>query len=152
MRALRASYCLARTPGLVATALVGMAMCGCSSTKSKPIPVAGKILFEGEPLAQAQVVLVPVDAADKADAPRPAGVTDAQGRFELTTYKQKDGAPEGEYLVLVQYHPIVQRPGQDAEVGPNALPARYADPRQSPLRVTVSKGASELKPLEISRN
>ena len=152
MRALRPSSCPMRTPGLMAAALMVLAMGGCSGSKSKAVPAAGQVFFEGKPLANAQVVLIPVGDKAQPEAAHPVGITDEQGRFQLTSFKERDGAPAGEYTVLVQWYPQIKRPHNEIETGPNALPARYSDPKQSPLRVTVAKGNAELKPLEVSRN
>ncbi|MCE9530679.1 MAG: DUF4198 domain-containing protein [Planctomycetes bacterium] len=135
-----------RALGVAIMLLTGLASSGCGK-KAKPQSITGQVLIEGKPLAQAQIVLVPIGDKVKPDAPRPSGFSDEEGRFQLSTV-----ATEGEYAVLVQWHPLVELPGQEVQAGPNVLHARFADPDQTPLRVSVAKGTSELQPFEVSRN
>jgi hypothetical protein len=135
---------------LVACAVMGVTVCGCSGGKQpKVVPVAGKVLFEGRPLPRAQVVFIPLGDPAPA-AVRPVGTTDDEGRFTLSTFTQKDGAPEGRYAVLVTLFPLVGRK-DDLQLGPNVLPPRYADPQQSPLKAQVTKVQSELEPFQLTR-
>jgi hypothetical protein len=149
MRSRRLSYSN-RLCRLVACAVLGVMACGCSGGKQpKVVPVAGKVLFEGRPVPRAQVVFVPLSDPAPAAA-RPVGTTDEDGRFRLSTFTQKDGAPEGEYAVLVTLFPLVGQK-DDLRLGPNVLPPRYADPRQSPLKAQVTKVQSELAPFQLTR-
>ncbi|HEV3338920.1 MAG TPA: carboxypeptidase-like regulatory domain-containing protein [Pirellulales bacterium] len=63
--------------------------------------VSGLVLLDGAPLESATVRFHPADGT----RPATAGVTDARGRFELTTYFSADhvmrGAPIGTYVVTV---------------------------------------------------
>src|SRR5262245_41709247 len=150
MRSLRGSYRLIRCRLWLAAAFTGLLLCGCSGGAKQPktVPVTGQVLFEGAPLPRAEVVFVPVGATE--DTPRPNAITDAEGRFTPTTFSARDGAPEGDYVVLVAYRPIVGK-GDEATTGPNVLPPRFADPQHSPLRIHVSKSSSELEPLRVTR-
>ncbi len=144
MRVLRTSCRLFRTTGLMA-AVLGLGVCGCSGAK-KAGPVAGQVLVGDQPAAHAVVVFHPVNA--KPDAPRPTALTDAQGHFKLTTLKEGDGAPPGEYTVTVAAYQSVEYPSGDSQVV-NLLPARYAKPETSDLKATVTKGKAEVGPLKL---
>jgi hypothetical protein len=144
MRALRTPYRLLRALGLLA-AVMGLAMCGCSGSK-KAAPVSGRVFVGESPAAHAVVVFHPVNA--KPDAPRPTAVTDDQGRFTLTTLKEGDGAPPGEYTVTVAAYQSIESPNGDSIVV-NLLPVRYAKPETSDLKATVSKGKAEVGPLNL---
>ena len=150
MGLVRGSMCLNRLWMLPVCALVGAMAGGCSSANGpKPVPVTGRVLLDGRPLAHAQVVFLPA-ASPSPSAPRPTAVTDEEGRFRPSTFAQNDGAPEGEYTVLVTWYPLVGPKGQE-EAGPNVLPPRYADPQRSPLKAVVAKGTAELEPFQIAR-
>src|SRR5207302_444447 len=74
----------------------------CGESGRRPAyPVHGRVLFEGAPIANAQVVLHPL-AEDKAHPVRPTGRAAPDGSLTLTTYTAGDGAPEGEYAVTVE--------------------------------------------------
>jgi hypothetical protein len=107
--------------------------------------VHGQILVDGQPAVQAQVLFHPAEGGD--DAPKPTGQTDEQGYFNLTSFVNGDGAPEGGYLVTVTWFRVYQR-GQEV-VRYNALPPRYANPQSSQLQVSVAKGNNELSPLQL---
>ena len=77
-------------------------------------------------------------------------VCDAQGRFELTTYDARDGAPAGQYAITVELRQPQQRGEEMVRDGPNVLPPKYADASRSPLRYTVVEGRNEVPPLVIS--
>ena len=132
-------------PFLAVLALV--ALCPACSSNRKPVnKVRGQVLVDGRPAAQAQVLLHPTGSA--ADELRPAGKTDEQGYFTLTSYVNGDGAPEGDYAVTVTWFRIYQARGDVTRY--NALPQRYAAAQTSQLRVTVNKGDNELTPLQLS--
>lgn len=147
MRALRTSSCLMRTPILLIAALACTAMCGCGVSKPKPAPVSGQVLLGEAPVANAVVILHPVRADAKAI--RPAGRTDEQGRFTLTTNKDGDGAPPGDYRVTITAYQSEVRKGDDSVIV-NHLPEKYARPETSTLSVTVSKGNNEVGPFRLA--
>jgi hypothetical protein len=81
-------------PLLLITAGVS-AGCGAPTVSYSMIPVEGAITFEGEPLANAEVMF------DSPDGPRGFGTTDENGRFTVTTRQFGAGLPAGRYRVLV---------------------------------------------------
>jgi 5-hydroxyisourate hydrolase-like protein (transthyretin family) len=101
-------------------------------------PLTGTVTFQGQPAAGATVRFYRTDA-DRPNRPRIVadGLTDEKGKYQLTTSKPFDGIPAGEYRVVVlQTGRYVA--GQAKEG--NKLPAKYADPRMTPLRATVKAG------------
>ena len=100
-------------------------------------PAQGKVLFDGQPVAGAQVVLLSLSKGPSADA-----VTGADGSFILSTYTANDGAPAGEYAVtLVWRKPLYDAAGKP---GKNLLPARYAQKATSPLKAVIKSGNNNL--------
>src|SRR4051812_18097123 len=104
-----------------------LAGCGSGGIERVPVvPVTTKILFDGEPLEGAFVVLHPKAGVNsKALAAR--GYVAQDGTFKPSTYVAGDGAAEGEFAVTVELRPVVQSAGGDMP-GPNVLPERYASP------------------------
>lgn len=107
-------------------------------------PVRGSIHFEGAPAADALVVFYQIDAKNpkKVKYTRVGdALTEADGSFVASTYAAFDGLPTGEYAVTA-----VQRddPYIRATKAPNRLPARYAEPSSSPLRVNIKSGSNEV--------
>jgi hypothetical protein len=105
--------------------------------RRQTVPVRGRVTFEGRPAAGAYVVFQA--QAKEGGPPRADALADADGSFTLSTYEAGDGAVAGKYVVTVVWRkPFFTAEGKP---GPNALPARYASPKTSPLVVEVTGGA-----------
>jgi len=128
---------------LVAWSVIGMRQPGPPVTVN---PVLGRLQVGTQNPAGAQLVFHPVDM-QLPDQAVPRATTRQDGSFVLSTFGTEDGAPEGEYIVTVQWFRI----GKDGASGSNVLPSRYARADLSPLRVTVHAGRNELPPLVINR-
>lgn len=127
-------------------AAVLLMIVGCSSEKRVPVfPVTGRVMFEGRPAAGAQVVLHPVNRAEANDV-APTGTVGADGSFTITAYEPGDGAPDGDYVATVQWYRYAQALGGP---GPNVIPVKYANPRTSPIKVSVNGAATELQPIVL---
>ncbi len=130
--------------------LVVSLLVGCGKGK-QPWDTAyhaeGVIKIDGKPLAGAQVTLVPQDDSIP-DTVRPRGFTDESGWFELSTYADGDGAPEGKYKVVAMRFPVIGSQDNPSQ-GPNDLPPKYARAETSDLEVEVTAPETELKTLEL---
>jgi len=138
---LRVLFCFA-----LATALAG---CGGNADRIETFPASGQVLWEGNPLAGALVVLHPVGASDSQALPALAE-TDQQGKFVLGTYDSEDGVPAGEYLVTVHWHQL-QKNGESYEPGPDVVPPQFSDRAQSQLRIRIAAGENRLPPFVLRR-
>ena len=121
----------------------------CSSGRKPVYPVKGQVLVNGKPAANAQILFHPAEGAP--DELRPAGHTDDDGYFTLTSYVNGDGAPEGNYNVTVTWFRVYHggNRGGTEVVRYNALPQHYAQPTSSPLHTTVNKGSNVLPALQL---
>ena len=84
---------------ITAFALTLLVVVGCSDGRPKRVPVSGVVTIEGQPLTGDFVGFVrfcPTFAGRPAQAK-----LDSQGRFVLGNYEHDDGAPLGEYRVVV---------------------------------------------------
>lgn len=108
-----------------------MMLLGCDSSKpdSKVIvPVKGRVLLDGEPLAGARVTFIPISPIDSAQGdPQPMsyGITDAEGSYSLQQADGTEGAVKGQHTVMIS-KPI-DRSSAPASVDsrPNAVPDFY---------------------------
>jgi hypothetical protein len=122
---------------------------GCGTQDGVALfPVEGELKWNGQPLAGAQIVFHPRVA--KAKVPPARAQTDASGKFKLTTFVTHDGAPVGDYSVTVEYFPLEQQ-RDEFVAGRNALPAKYASPATTDLRLHVAEGPNRIGALEIKR-
>lgn len=78
--------------------------------------------------------------------PPSVALTDDEGKFELTTYGSKDGAPAGDYKVAVEWQ--AWRRGKDR--GPDKFGGKYVNPETSKLTAHVEKGKNQLPPFELT--
>jgi hypothetical protein len=121
--------------------LLCVSLLGCSRRQLKPVyAVTGVLRYNQQPLAQARVVLHPMDRA-MLPTELPSSMTDNEGRFSLSTYRDADGAPTGSYRVAIL-------PAGLKLEGP--VPVTYADPHRSGLTARISAAATELPTMELT--
>ena len=116
-------------------------------------PVKGRVVLEGQPISKATVVLHPRDQRFKSKFPSgllPRATAQDDGGFTFGTFATADGAPEGEFVATVHLIESV-RDGNEWVHGPNLLPALYASPEISPLKVTITRGTREISLLDLHK-
>lgn len=151
---------LRRLRPVLALILVGTGGCspeGAPWAKARPpvYPVSGRVLLGGQPLVGASVHFF------SADAKRTAyGMTDGEGRFELTTFESGDGAVEGEHSVKVRKVDIISHDDPSIDYASSLKtapppetkwhsPQRYADYATSGLSAVVAKDGPNKILLEL---
>lgn len=128
--------------------LAMLLLVGCGGGERTPYPVSGQVTFRKKPLAEAVVTFHPQPG-------RPPGhplsaITDAEGRFSLSTWNPKDGAPQGEYAVTVVFLELRKDGDEMLRNGRNLLPSKYSDPGTSGLKATVQPQANTLEPFALT--
>src|SRR5262245_827491 len=123
----------------VMLALVTAAGCG----GPKLYKVEGKVVFPGgTPLSGGMVVFGPKDPSTVLG---PRGEIQEDGTFRVSTLKEGDGAPEGEYRVLIT----------PAEKGDPAPPPpfdrRFTSFEKSGLEYTVKPGKNEFFTITVEK-
>src|SRR3954451_7091566 len=85
----------------------GLAVAACSpSGPSKKVcyPVKGELTVGGKPAEGATVILHPKDGnAEEWSAGFPRAKVGADGKFQASTYGENDGAPAGDYVILISW-------------------------------------------------
>jgi hypothetical protein len=85
-------------------AIILAAVAGCTpSNRQKVYPVSGAIFLNGEPAVGARVFFSPAEDPANPRALRPFAIVENDGSFRLTTYTKYDGAPAGDYVVIVTW-------------------------------------------------
>lgn len=134
----------------------GLMGCGKENDPLPTHPVKGQLTLEGHPVAGAEIWLVPQDSNEAVKNAkrtiRPYAKTQADGTFTITSYYTDDGAPAGDYAIMVlgpgssdnaDEHddtPPVKGKGRR----PRAIPTKYGSPTTSGLSFTVQNGPNEL--------
>ena len=135
--------------GLLLCSFIG---CGKKLPTATLHPVEGVFRWHGVAAEKATVILHPSGNPQPKDWPGgyPRGVVDASGTFRISTFKPGDGAPAGEYVILLRW---LERPDEEDEhaESPNLdlLENKFSDPQKSTLKVTVSTGKNLLSPVEL---
>jgi hypothetical protein len=119
---------------LFALALAALLSSGCGDGRPGRVPVSGRVLIDGKPLAQAGVRFYPPGGRSS------SGKTDREGRFVLTCYEPSDGALVGNHKVIV---------AAIEEINGNTIkwhaPKKYALPDTSGLQATIEGATDDLK-------
>ncbi len=120
---------------------------GCGGGEEEPFRkntavVKGSITVDGVPPdSPLMITCVPVGGMDKENPTYTQAMSDDNGNFELSTYEQGDGIPEGEYtltFVWGKMNLISRNYG-----GPDKLGGKYADPKTSGIKLSV-KGSEPI--------
>jgi hypothetical protein len=113
----------------VSLAIAFIASCaGCGQGRPTCVPVAGKVVIDGQPLPDAVVTFYPPTG-------RPSmAKTDSSGGFRLKCFEKDDGAQMGTHKVTVT---AVER--LNAAELKWLAPKKYADQAQSDVEILVDK-------------
>ena len=147
---------------VVAFLLAVAAVAGCRSGRSTPeglSPVSGTITLDGKPVEGAMVSFIPQKVADV--MVNPAGVTDAQGKYELMA-DDVPGALPGEYKVVISR--LAMADGKAVQISKDkppltlfaagakeTLPKTYSEAMTTTLKATVPEGGATIDfPLKAS--
>ena len=144
-------FLTANTSVAVLLTLVGCSSDNSTSQRPRVVPVSGRVIANGQPLAGAHVTFTNTQANRSAFAK-----TDEEGKFRLTTFKPNDGAVPGKQQISVSKLESIEQAnaGVDRTTTPNAaptaarrwlIPRHYGDIRTSGLSAEVpEEGISDL--------
>lgn len=119
--------------------------CGGEDWQADAYPASGTLTVNGEPAEGAVVELHSVGQQPDVRNSRPWAIVQEDGSFTLSTYGSGDGAPAGEYDVIVRWPPDVSQPSLTDRLG-----GAYSTPAGSPATVTITEGENPLPPIEIT--
>jgi len=136
---------------LLALACLSFVLPSCGNGRKKVYPVHGQVFAKNqEPAAGAFVIFHPVNA-DDSDPNKPSAYVEDDGSFRLTTYKEGDGAPAGEYVVTIEWKPRIKSAFDPNRHGKDRLDGRYSNVANSRIRFTIErKKDKELPPIHLN--
>ena len=134
--------------------VLGVAGCGPGGNYPEMAPVTVTVLYEGQAVEGATVLLSPADPENRSAQ----GRTDASGRASLRSFPEREGVLPGTYRVAI--HKATQE-GVEEEVDPDAdpgaapqtvhhLPQRYASVTTSDLSIDVALGEPMERTFELT--
>jgi len=118
-------------------------------------PVSGQLFVANQPAPGARIYFQPVDGGKPEGwtGGYPRATVEADGSFQVTTYEAQDGAPEGEYVLLVEWREssLGAEGDEPAEASRPAdrLGNRYMDAASSSLRATVKTEPTTLPRIDL---
>ena len=134
--------------------ILGVAGCagGCSHSgpaKKVCYPVKGELTVKEKPAPGALVILRPQQDADSSEWSTgfPHAHVGADGKFQVGTYADDDGAPAGDYVLLISWP--APNPQNEEASSADRLGGRYSDPSASKLTAKVEPRATELPPIRL---
>lgn len=126
---------MSRATQLICLVLLITFSLGCQK-KITTIPVNGKVVYKGKPLAYGSIMFQP-----KSGGPIARGSIESDGTFVLTTEKENDGAIPGEHQIRVTSFAAqrsqVQSKGEPT-LGKSAIPKKYNNFGSSQLSENIS--------------
>lgn len=135
------------------TAVVLLFFLGCrGNERPVVVPASGVVRLDGKPTEKLSVVFFPSTGRSA------AGVTDAQGRFELTTFETGDGAVVGEHAVTITpmmdppiYMPSdLSQPPRPSKRPRPPVPQKYISAATTDLKETVKSDAPNEFTFDVS--
>ena len=139
---------------VLAASSIAFASCGGDSgPPAKPtVPVTGKLFVKAQPANGAIIYFRPQDGSPPESWTNgyPRATVAADGSFAVSTYDVADGAPPGEYQLVVTWPTTPPDPdGDDEEAPPDRLGGRYMNAETSRLRAKVEDKATELPRIDL---
>lgn len=144
-----------RTAAGVIVALVAVLGCAPEGKGLKVEFVSGVVTLDGQPVSDASVQFLPVDASAGVEAA--AGYTDEKGQYRLTSGNgdAEKGAQAGNYRVTIskiesknlmegQPYGTAPPPGKLSYKQTQLLNTVYQDREKSPFAVTVKQGKNTI--------
>jgi len=98
------SRSLATWIGLAPLLALSFSLAGCERTapsKGRLVPVSGVLRLDGEPVADARIVMIPLNPTHGIDWQLSYGQTDREGRYEMKTRDGRTGVLVGPQLVVI---------------------------------------------------
>jgi hypothetical protein len=150
--------CIRSACALFALSAVVVAASGCGESGGvKVYPVKGTVTYKGKPMVGGgSIALIPLANLEGKTA---GGRIAKDGTFSLMTYKEDDGSMPGEFRVQITQEVFqegaITEDGQppskattDVPVA-DRIPEKYADPTNSPLKLTVKPEPQENVVIDI---
>jgi 5-hydroxyisourate hydrolase-like protein (transthyretin family) len=128
------------TGRLTFVAALCILFCSCEKqdeSRKETFPVTGIVSVDGSPVAELAVYCTNVAGMDTENPTTSSAFTDAEGKFEISTYKAADGVPAGDYVLTFKMGKMnVMARSYEGD----KFKGRYADPKTSEVKFTVKDG------------
>lgn len=123
-----------------------VALAGCSSAPGTQLdkvpchPASGKLFIGGKAAKGASIIFVPKNEPQDSKTPRPRATVGDDGAFQLSTFDNGDGAPPGEYGLIIYW------PGNEQD---DQLNGRYGSPEKTGQKLKIVEGPNDLGAIKL---
>jgi hypothetical protein len=150
MLAKRMSSAHLRVATQLAAAIALAPIIGCGDGGLPVYSVTGTVKVDSKPADGVMVIFCPTEGADELMKLRPYGLTGPDGTFRLTTFDPADGAPAGNYKVIMQWPAQVSGKGDERMAsGRDRLRGRYMNLDRSQFTAKIEDD-TELPPFDLT--
>lgn len=146
------TYSIPRPPrrGVFFLVALLLAVAGCGGSSVKLTPAGGVVKIDGRPAGGIMVQFLP-DTTRGGSGPTSFGVTDDEGKFQLRTYDDQEGAVPGPHLVVLM-DTLEERPAQGTVAKkPPRLSSRFSIAKPGQLAVEVKEGGQPIDVIASAR-
>jgi hypothetical protein len=136
---------------------------GCGGERRLDVsPVRGQVLYKGQGVPGTTVIFFPVgDTVESLGKMRPFAYGQPDGRFEIKTYVESDGAPPGTYRVSIiapaggpgsskKDRPVEELASAGGAGVPPAIAKKYSNVATAGIEVTIEDGENNLEPFVLT--
>jgi hypothetical protein len=122
----------------------GIVGCSWQPGRLATHPVRGEVRCAGKPAVGVQLYLRRADGAALPEMPiNPHAVSGPDGQFTFSTYEPADGAPAGDYVILLHWFTDARESTQDR------LQGLFADPKKQLTATVKATGENVLPPIPL---
>jgi len=122
--------------------LAALACGSCGQENNGLYPVWGEVTFNGSN-APGAAVFFHRTGADLNEEQTIMGIVQDDGSFQLVCGSLGEGAPPGEYDVLIEWKEVLGQSEGRRQRGPDKLKGRFADRKHPRLHATVKPEAND---------
>ena len=120
-----------------ASALLTLAIVGCSDGTPQTVPVSGRVTFDGQPPpGPGTVYFLPQQAAEGFPSRPATGDFDQQGFYEAKTFDPGDGLMPGQYTMHVECWQTP--PNMEGKPVKSFVPGKYQSAQTSGFEVEIT--------------
>ena len=130
--------------------LVAVLVSACGSSENNNIyPVSGKVTYKGSPASGATVFFYR-QGVDPMNEHMIMGIVKEDGSFELVCGSLGEGAPPGEYDVVIEWKQVSGQSNGHPRHGPDKFQGRYADPKHPRIHAAITAQRNDLAPFDLT--
>jgi len=124
-------------------AISALLLVGCSRGPEPTYPVRGVVTLDDKPLEGGTILFEPAEPRDGGERYTARGTVDLEGRYQLSTFAENDGAVAGSHRVVV-FAKIAVMVDELYGARKSVVPTKYQAPETTDLLYDVKRGDNQI--------